>query len=244
MQISPGCTNKAELSCRVFHRLRSVTEQGRIERSRADSQVTVCKGTAGGLRLARLPCEYAGVRWRQAAQMRPAESLIADVRRHGLGMLGICLRMVLIAGVAGWVIGAIARWLPAQPQTARALQWVVVVLAALLTLSMVIRRFLGWTNARTLVTNQRIVIRYRLGKPGWNIPLLNVVDVTYSRGPLQRLLGVGVLKVQTNLAPEAAIIADVGHVHLLREEIISLRNDAWAQYYRSNAWQNSWQASA
>jgi len=176
--------------------------------------------------------------------MAPAESLVADVRRHGLGMLGICVRMVALAAITGWALGAVARWLPTQPGTALALQWIFVSLALILTFTMVIRRFLGWTNARTLVTNQRIVIRYRLGKPAWNIPLLNVIDVTYSRGPLQRLLGVGVLKVQTNLAVDAAIIADVGQVQALREEIIALRNDAWAQYYHSHAWQNAWQASA
>lgn len=149
-------------------------------------------------------------------------------------MLGICVRMLLIAGIFGWAIAMLNRWLVNQPELAALLQLALGGLAILLTLTMVFRRFLGWANARTLVTNQRIVIRYRLGRPGWNIPLLNVVDVTYSRGPLQRLLGVGVLRVQTNLAPEAAVVADVGQVEALREQILAMRNQVWAQYYRDN----------
>ena len=95
------------------------------------------------------------------------------------------------------------------------------------------RRFAGWANARLEVTDQRIRIRYRLRKAGWDIPLLSIVEITYVSGPIQRLFGVGVLRVQTSFAPLPAFMLDVADVKQLSQEILVLRNQAWDRHIRS-----------
>ena len=97
---------------------------------------------------------------------------------------------------------------------------------------------------RLEITDQRLRVRYRLRKAGWDIPLLSIVDVTYTSGPIQRLFGVGVLRVQTNFAPLPAFMLDVPAVKQLADEVLQLRGYAWEQYVRSASAQDAWQMRA
>lgn len=163
----------------------------------------------------------------------PPEQLIAEVRRHELGLTGITVRLLVIAVCAGGAWAAIDAWLPAKTLWVSASKWMVAVLVALYLAASVIRRFAGWANHRLEVTDQRLRIRYRLRKAGWDIPLLSIVDVTYTSGPIQRLFGVGVLRVQTNFAPLPAFMLDVADVKTVVDEVIQLRTQAWEQYVRN-----------
>ena len=54
-----------------------------------------------------------------------------------------------------------------------------------------------------------------------------------SLGPIQRLFGVGVLRVQTSFAPLPAFMLDVADVKQLHHDILVLRNQAWDRHVRS-----------
>lgn len=163
----------------------------------------------------------------------PSEHLIAEVRRHELGLLGITIRLLAIAMVAGASWAAIEVWLPPKSGWAVASKWTVGIIVGLLLLFSVGRRFVGWANARLEVTDQRIRIRYRLRKAGWDIPLLSIVDVSHKSGPIQRIFGVGVLQVQTSFAPLPAFMFDVAAVDDVAREILLLRAQAWDRHVRS-----------
>jgi membrane protein YdbS with pleckstrin-like domain len=161
------------------------------------------------------------------------EQLVAEVRRHELGLVGIAVRLAVVVGLAGALWAVIEVWLPPKTLWVSASKWTVAVVLGMLVVFSVGRRFAGWANARLEVTDQRIRIRYRLRKAGWDIPLLSIVEITYVSGPIQRLFGVGVLRVQTSFAPLPAFMLDVADVKQLSQEILVLRNQAWDRHIRS-----------
>lgn len=161
------------------------------------------------------------------------EQLVAEVRRHELGLVGIAVRLAVVVGLAGALWAVIEVWLPPKTLWVSASKWTVAVVLGMLVVFSVGRRFAGWANARLEVTDQRIRIRYRLRKAGWDIPLLSIVEITYVSGPVQRLFGVGVLRVQTSFAPLPAFMLDVADVKQLSQEILVLRNQAWDRHIRS-----------
>ncbi len=162
-----------------------------------------------------------------------SEHLIAEVRRHELGLVGITGRLLVICMVGGSIWAAIEVWLPAKSGWTAASKWTVGIVVGLLVIFSVGRRFAGWANARLEVTDQRIRIRYRLRKAGWDIPLLSIVDISHKSGPIQRLFGVGVLQVHTSFAPLPALMLDVAGVDQLAQEILRLRAQAWDRHIRS-----------
>lgn len=163
------------------------------------------------------------------------EVLVAEIRRNELGLVGIAVRLAIIAGIAGAAWAAFEAWLPAKSLWLSGAKWSLAVIVSVLLLVSVVRRFAGWSNAKLELTDHRIRIRYRVRKAGWDIPLLTIVDVTHQSGPIQRIFGVGVLQVQTNFAPLPALMLDVADVERLRDEIMSLRAQAWQRHVRPMA---------
>jgi membrane protein YdbS with pleckstrin-like domain len=159
-----------------------------------------------------------------------ADRLVAELRRHEVGLLGLAVRTVVTAAFFGAIWATLDTWQPGGELASAVLGWMVVGLFGFYLVFGLSRRFLGWANARTIITDQRVVVRYRLRKPGWEIPLLSISDVTYSRGPLTRFFGVGALHIQTTFAPQPAVVADVAHVSSVRNELLKLRNEAWSQH--------------
>lgn len=159
-----------------------------------------------------------------------ADRLVAELRRHEVGLLGLAVRTVVTAAFFGAIWATLDTWQPGGELASAVLGWMVVGLFGFYLVFGLSRRFLGWANARTIITDQRVVVRYRLRKPGWEIPLLSISDVTYSRGPLTRLFGVGALHIQTTFAPQPAVVADVADVSSVRNELLKLRNEAWSQH--------------
>lgn len=166
----------------------------------------------------------------RSAPTMATERHLAEVRRSSLGLLGICLRTATLALIVGVCWAAIDVWLPTKSMWVPTLRWAMVLVVGLYVLVSLVRRFLGWANARLDITDQRVLIRYRARKSAWEIPLLAIVDVNHQSGPLQRLFGVGMLKVQTNFAPGPALMLDVRNVQQVREEILYLRNCAYQAY--------------
>lgn len=170
----------------------------------------------------------------RAASHSP-EQFVAEVRRSELGLIGIGVRLIVISALAGAGWAAIDAWFPAKSAWLTGAKWTLVALVTIFLLVSVVRRFVGWSNARLEVTDHRIRIRYRLRKAGWDIPLLTIVDVTHQSGPIQRIFGVGVLQVQTSFAPLPAVMFDVASVEQLRQEILALRTQAWERHLRPAA---------
>ncbi len=160
------------------------------------------------------------------------EVLVAEVRRNELGLVGIVVRLVVIAALAGAAWAAIDAWFPAKSVWVTGAKWSLAAIVSVFLLVSVVRRFAGWSNAKLELTDHRIRIRYRIRKAGWDIPLLTIVDVTHQSGPIQRIFGVGVLQVQTSFAPLPALMLDVADVEKLRQEIMALRAQAWERHVR------------
>lgn len=163
------------------------------------------------------------------------EVLVAEVRRNELGLVGIAVRLVVIAGLAGAAWAAVDAWFPAKSVWVTGARWSLAAIVSVFLLVSVVRRFVGWSNAKLELTDHRIRIRYRIRKAGWDIPLLTIVDVTHQSGPIQRIFGVGVLQVQTSFAPLPALMLDVADVERLRQEIMALRAQAWERHVRPAA---------
>ena len=147
--------------------------------------------------------------------------------------MGIAVRLAIFVGLAGALWAGIEVWLPPKSLWVSASKWTVGVVVGLIVIFSVGRRFAGWANARMELTDQRIRIIYRLRKAGWDIPLLSIVEVTHVSGPIQRLFGVGVLRVQTSFAPLPAFMLDVADAKQLHHDILVLRNQAWDRHVRS-----------
>jgi membrane protein YdbS with pleckstrin-like domain len=164
-----------------------------------------------------------------------SEQVVAELRRHDLGLLGIGVRVVIAAALLGVAWAALDSWQLFGPVVTSILKWTVLGIACFYLLFGIVTRFMRWSNARTVITNQRVLIRYRLREPGWEIPLLSIAGVSYSRGPIERLFGVGQLQIQTTFAPSAAVVNDVDDVKTTCAELLALRDRAWAVHTRRMA---------
>ncbi len=174
--------------------------------------------------------------WARAPKSGPSrDAPLLELRRHEVGLVGIAVRTMIAAALFGALWAALGTWQPGGETVTGVLGWLLVAVLACYLLFALFRRFLGWANARTIITNQRVVVRYRLRKPGWEIPLLSIADVSYTRGPIRRLFGVGSLHIQTTFAPQPATVVDVSDVAGVRNQLLKLRDEAWAQHTQQMA---------
>lgn len=176
-------------------------------------------------------------RFRRGAWTRTGsgEAVIADLRRSPLALTGVGVRLVVLAAASGFLMGAAGNWLAGSPAWIAAIRWVVLAVAVAVAFSSLAPRFRRWSRVRGLVTNRRVRIRSENGGPGWDIPLLSIVEVRCSSGPIQRLVGVGTLTLTTNLVHEPAVLADVPRAAVVREVILALRAHEWREYQRGIA---------
>jgi len=163
----------------------------------------------------------------------PGERVLIDLRRHGIGLVGAGVRMVIITAVAGYLLGAIPGWLDRKSLLVSVLCWSVLAVALLLILVMVGRRFVRWARMHAALTDRRIVIVYGRKKQGWDIPLLTIVDVVCDSGVLSQRFDTGSLVIRTNFAHLPAVIPDVPHIGQVREAVLAARAQAWSDYQRA-----------
>ena len=74
------------------------------------------------------------------------EQLIAEVRRHELGLMGIAVRLAIFVGLAGALWAVIEVWLPPKSLWVSASKWTVGVVVGLIVIFSVGRRFAGWNS--------------------------------------------------------------------------------------------------
>lgn len=164
-----------------------------------------------------------------------SERHVVELRRHGLGLLGVAWRITAICLISGYLLGILPRWLHSAPGLLSSAKWLVIGLAALLITVLLLGRFKRWAVARADVTTRRLTIRSRLRGNGWEIPMLSIVDVSSQSGALQRIFGTGSLIIRTNFAQQPAVVLDVPRVADVRDAILELRAREWSAYQRSTA---------
>lgn len=157
---------------------------------------------------------------------------LMDLRKHEVGLVGTFVRLLIAAVAAGYLIARLGTW--GEPERTIAL-WSAAALAALFVWTFVIRRFRVWAAMRAIVASDRIEIRYRRRRQGWQIPMVSVLDVSYTAGPLQRLFGVGDVAIRTNFSHEPALIPGVADVKGVVADLLVLRDQAWRQYQQAVA---------
>ncbi|MGV1078881.1 MAG: PH domain-containing protein [Candidatus Nanopelagicales bacterium] len=157
---------------------------------------------------------------------------LMDLRKHEIGLLGTAIRLLIVAVATGYLIARLGTW--GEPERTIAL-WSAAVLATLFLWTLVIRRFRVWAAMRATVANDRIEIRYRRRRQGWQIPMVSVVDVSYTAGPLQRVFGVGDVVIRTNFSHESAVILGIADVQGVAADLLELRDRAWRQYQQTVA---------
>lgn len=152
---------------------------------------------------------------------------LMELRKHEIGLLGTAIRLLIIAVATGYLMARLGTW--GEPERTIAM-WSAMGLATLFLWTLVVRRFRIWASMRATVADDRIEIRYRRRRQGWQIPMVSVVDVSYTAGSLQRLFGVGDVVVRTNFAHESAVIPGIADVQGVVADLLELRNRAWRQY--------------
>lgn len=110
-----------------------------------------------------------------------------ELRPHARVLTRPALALVLGAGLGGFAVGRVPEG-PLQVPGRVALAAVV----ALLLWRWAALPFLRWRSTRVLVTDSRVLTRRGLvTRTGRDLPLSRIADLSFSRGPLDRLFGSG-----------------------------------------------------
>lgn len=150
------------------------------------------------------------------------EYVVASTRTHVKALLGPILLLILISGVAGFLI-------PMVPSDLDVLAWVIVGLAAAAIAYFVLWPFLNWLSASYTVTNRRLITRRGVvTRIGHDIPLYRINDVSYEHGLVDRVLGCGTLVISAASERGQVVLPDVPsveHLHLTITELLMGERD-------------------
>ncbi|WP_075205283.1 PH domain-containing protein [Leucobacter musarum] len=148
------------------------------------------------------------------------EVIVLRFRRHGRRLLLPVICMVVLAGLAGYWVGAFAEgW---QNVTAAIAAVVLGVVLGLLPV-------LGWLTQRVTVTSRRVILRRGIfSRQRSEVALLRVREVRTRRGLLQRMCGAG--EIDLSIGAERTVLHDVPAVAATADAIQELveRNYAHA----------------
>lgn len=148
------------------------------------------------------------------------ESVVLSTRTHGKALLRPLLALMAIAAVAGLAVS----FTPSAGRAAPLLQVVIWGIAALGAGRWVGRPFLAWLTTTYTVTDRRVISRSGImSRRGRTLPLDRVDDVSYQRGPADRLLGSGtlVLAVTGERRFELRDVPHVERLHLQVRELVT-----------------------
>jgi uncharacterized membrane protein YdbT with pleckstrin-like domain len=139
-----------------------------------------------------------------AKHLEDDEEVFLDVRPHWIRLLGPAMMGVFFLGavIAGFVV-----WSSAP-------RWFGVLLACVLVVVFLfdMARFVRWRTTNLVVTSYRII--YRTGvmhRVGREIPIDRVQDVTFEQHLFERLIGVGILTIESAGDHGSDTIPDVAH---------------------------------
>jgi uncharacterized membrane protein YdbT with pleckstrin-like domain len=143
----------------------------------------------------------------------PDEHIVISTRTHLKALLVPALILILTAGLAGFLIA----WIDAK-----AVDWIVVVVAVVIFGWFVLIPFLKWMTTEYTVTNRRLITRSGiLTRKGHDIPIPRISDVGSERGVIDRMLGCGTL-VLADASEQKVSLHDIPKVEEVQLKIANL----------------------
>ncbi|WP_018156102.1 PH domain-containing protein [Demetria terragena] len=113
--------------------------------------------------------------------------------------------------------------LRADNEWASWLMWLIIVVGVLVFLVWVAIPLIKWRTTQYVVTNRRLLTRTGLiTRTGRDIPLYRINDVTYEKGPLDRILGCGTLIVSDATEKAGMELHDVPSVEKVQVRLNEL----------------------
>lgn len=121
------------------------------------------------------------------------EKVERSLHPHWRTVAGPVVIGLLLIGVASYVA-----YLTPDDTRGNWIQWITVVLAVLLGVSLVIVPVLRWRTSRYVITTHRVMVRKGiLNKTGKDITLSKITDVSFSQTLLDRMVGSGTLSIES-----------------------------------------------
>jgi len=142
---------------------------------------------------------------------------VLHLRTHAKALIVPAIVLVAVSVATGLLLAVLPdSWQPVAT-------WVVVVVALLAVVAWVLVPFLRWLTSTYTFTNRRIITRRGIiTKSGHDLPLSRIVNVAYTRGPIDRVLGCGTLMLTTAADMPVTLddIPDVERVHVMMTELL------------------------
>jgi len=133
------------------------------------------------------------------------ETVVLELRTHPKALFVPDLVLVLLVAATA----AVLRFGPENP----VIRWGTVGVAAGAALVWVVVPFLRWFTTSYTITTKRLSTRTGvLTRTGRDIPLYRINDVTYEKGPVDRLFGCGTLIISDATAKPGMRLRDVPSV--------------------------------
>jgi uncharacterized membrane protein YdbT with pleckstrin-like domain len=127
--------------------------------------------------------------------LNEGEHVVVSTRTHVKVLIGALLILLLTVFVAGFLLAVVDRNLD-DGTTRTTLMWIIGVLALVVILWFVLRRFVVWYTTTYTFTNRRFMQRSGfIAKEGRTIPLNRISGVDFEIGVIDRLFGCGTLVV-------------------------------------------------
>jgi uncharacterized membrane protein YdbT with pleckstrin-like domain len=147
--------------------------------------------------------------------LNEGEHVVVSTRTHVKALLVPALLLILLAGVAGYVVSLV----PASgAQTL--VQGVVWALAALVALWWVVKPFLAWLTTDYTFTDRRFIARSGvIAKHGRTIPLNRISGVDFEIGVIDRVFGCGTLVVTDASEAGTVQLHDIPHVERVQMQV-------------------------
>jgi uncharacterized membrane protein YdbT with pleckstrin-like domain len=118
----------------------------------------------------------------------PGEELVLDLRPHWIALFLPGLATIGVVLVGFWLISKFDG----------VVNWVVLVVMAILLIAYPVRRLVWWLTSYFVVTSDRLIHREGwIAKHSMEIPLEAINDVRFAQGVFERIIGAGTLIVQS-----------------------------------------------
>jgi membrane protein YdbS with pleckstrin-like domain len=146
------------------------------------------------------------------------ERLAIELRSHWYRLLGPVLVLFVTTGAASYLAATVP-----ESEARPTLRWIIAGTAAVIVLRWSVWPYLVWYAHSYLLTTRRFIIREGvLARRGHDIPLGRIVEASFSRTLLQRMLGCGRLEIQTAGQRGLVVIDDVPLVEDVQRAIYGL----------------------
>lgn len=139
------------------------------------------------------------------------EHVVVSTRTHWKALVLPVLVLVVLCALTGFLLGVL------PDGSYQVLTWVILIVAAAVIGWFCLRPFLLWLTSSYTITNRRLINRSGVfTRRGRDIPLHRINDVSYERGPLDRLLGCGTLVISDASEHGRSVLRDVPHAERLQ----------------------------